>query len=351
MTQGLTPEQLVEARMINLGLRPRAAQRQIIDTGNGFYGVDRTGLDAQKVIIGGGGAPQAAAPQAPQAGMYQTPQGVVRLGDDLSPEQREAAMADIAANGGASEVQLPPRTVAAPQAGTQLHSAPKQPSAIELERLKLAQEAAQRASMGSAPPGYRFNANGGLEPIPGAPAPSAALPNEGERKAATLLMRMNGSLSQLEAAVKAEPSAAAPSVGASIAGSLPFVGDVARNAVNSSGRQQVEAAQLDILDAALTLGTGAAYTKEQLEGYRRSYFPQLGDTPATIRDKEKRLQNVVSAARIAAGRAAPAGGEAAAQGSAPSGRAPAGGPPVTRARNPKTGQIVELRNGQWVPAQ
>jgi hypothetical protein len=67
----------------------------------------------------------------------------------------------------------------------------------------------------------------------------------------------------------------------------------------------VESAQLDILDAALTLGPGAAYTREQLEGYRRSYFPQIGDSPAAIRDKAARLQNVIEAAKIAAGRAAP----------------------------------------------
>jgi hypothetical protein len=62
---------------------------------------------------------------------------------------------------------------------------------------------------------------------------------------------------------------------------------------------------MDMLDAALTLGTGAAYTKEQLEGYRKSYFPQIGDTKDNVRDKKDRLANVIKAAKIAAGRAAP----------------------------------------------
>lgn len=41
-------------------------------------------------------------------------------------------------------------------------------------------------------------------------------------------------------------------------------------------------------------------------------------------------------------------GRARKQASAPAAGAPAGGAP-TRARNPQTGQVLELRNGQWVP--
>ena len=79
------------------------------------------------------------------------------------------------------------------------------------------------------------------------------------------------------------------------------------NKLTSADRQRIESAQLDVLDAALTLGTGAAYTKEQIEGYRKSYFPQLGDDPATVKDKQLRLQNLLESAYISAGRAAPAG--------------------------------------------
>jgi len=74
---------------------------------------------------------------------------------------------------------------------------------------------------------------------------------------------------------------------------------------NPAERQIIEAAQMDMLDAALTLGTGAAYTREQLEGYRTSYFPQLGDDPRTINAKSQRLNNLVNAAYEKAGRAAP----------------------------------------------
>ena len=124
---------------------------------------------------------------------------------------------------------------------------------------------------------------------------------EGERKAATLLQRLQFSQQQLKDVLQKNPDAAKPEY-------LPtFVegfSETGANLIRSAPRQQIETAQLDLLDAALTLGTGAAYTKEQLKGYRESYFPLIGDSPNTIKDKEARLSNIVEAAKIAAGRAA-----------------------------------------------
>lgn len=163
--------------------------------------------------------------------------------------------------------------------------------------------AREQLVQGKTPTGYRWAENGELEPIPGGPATKSATSTEGERKAATLLMRLQGSEKQLEEALSSDPRAAKPGV---IAQGLRAVGAeaLANSSAVSDARQRVEAAQLDILDSALTLGTGAAYTREQLESYRRSYFPQLGDTPRTVADKHARLANVIEAAKIAAGRAA-----------------------------------------------
>lgn len=178
------------------------------------------------------------------------------------------------------------------------------------ERLRM-----DRANAGAN--GYTFNADlggyipkapgGQFVPLSGIPASAkGAASTEGERKAGTLLARLEGSLGQLETVTAKNPGAASPNALAEAARSLPFVGgNTPANALMSGDRQRVEAAQLDILDAALTLGTGAAYTKEQLEGYRRSFFPQLMDGKATIKDKQARLENVLEAARIAAGRSAP----------------------------------------------
>lgn len=159
------------------------------------------------------------------------------------------------------------------------------------------------------PSGYEANPAGGLQPIKGGPQDpnvktnKAAKVTEGERKAATLLKRLEFSENQLTNVTNENIAATKPGL---IQSGLRSVGaDAAANYLTSGDRQKVEAAQLDILDAALTLGTGAAYTREQLEGYRKSYFPQIGDEEGTIADKADRLKNVIDAAKIAAGNAAP----------------------------------------------
>ncbi|KFC61960.1 hypothetical protein [Massilia sp. LC238] len=195
-----------------------------------------------------------------------------------------------------------------------LHTAvnTQSPDSVAADRRAAADRAAadrrarEQNAAGRPPAGYRWTPEGNLVAIAGGPADKHAVTTEGERKAATLLTRLTSSRQQLAAALNDDPGAAKPGLAAN---GLRVVGAeaLANSAATSSARQRVEAAQLDILDAALTLGTGAAYTREQLEGYRKSYFPQIGDTDATIKDKQARLSSVIKAAEIAAGRAAPKG--------------------------------------------
>jgi hypothetical protein len=164
--------------------------------------------------------------------------------------------------------------------------------------------ASSGASKPKPPSGYRYDASGeNLEPIPGGPAdkPKEGAATEGERKAATLLQRLQFSEAQLTEALVNNPNAAKPGVFSS---AVAMLSTPLANSLTPEARQRVQSAQLDILDAALTLGTGAAYTREQLEGYRDAYFPQLGDKPNAIKDKQARLNNVINAAKIAAGKAA-----------------------------------------------
>jgi hypothetical protein len=151
--------------------------------------------------------------------------------------------------------------------------------------------------------------------------PMASL-TEGERKASTLLQRMQFSEKQLQDALQKNPEAAKPEYLSSF---VKGISEPAANLLRSSPRQQIETAQMDILDAALTLGTGAAYTKEQLKGYQESYFPQIGDSPLVIKDKQDRLNNIIEAAKIAAGRGAKLVPEVKA-GNKP----PAGAPPTAK---------------------
>jgi hypothetical protein len=127
-------------------------------------------------------------------------------------------------------------------------------------------------------------------------------PTEGEKKTATLAGRLEGALGDLG---KISTSAQTPEIIPSLLQKLSFVpgAEMAAGKVSSSERLRAEAAQLDALDAALTLGTGAAYTSEQLKGYAKSYFPQVGDTPDVIQDKNNRFARIVTLAREQAGTA------------------------------------------------
>ena len=125
--------------------------------------------------------------------------------------------------------------------------------------------------------------------------------NESERTAGFLLQRLDFAEKQLKDTLQKNPSAAKPSY---LAKKLENIDEDAANLITSAARQQIETAQYEILDTALTLGTGASYTPQQIKNYAKSYFTQIGDEPDVIKDKEARLANVVSAAKIKAGRAA-----------------------------------------------
>lgn len=125
--------------------------------------------------------------------------------------------------------------------------------------------------------------------------------SDDEKKSAGLAIRMELALRQMQQ----NPEGASPQWGPEILRKIPLVGEPLANAATPYERQTVEAAQLDALDAALTLATGAAYTKEQLANLAKSYFPQLNDKPQAVEDKKARLAAVIEAARIRAGRMGP----------------------------------------------
>lgn len=163
-----------------------------------------------------------------------------------------------------------------------------------------------------APAGYQWTTSPDGAPVltfipggPGDPAVKAqgGTVTEDERKAAGYMSRIQQGLELINGITTTNPTAAKPGVTASALSRLPAVGNMASNVITPEARQRVEAAQLDMLDAALTLATGAAYTKEQLQGLSKSYFPQLGDDPKTVADKEVRLRNIIETARTRAGRA------------------------------------------------
>jgi len=136
-------------------------------------------------------------------------------------------------------------------------------------------------------------------------ATTIQLPSESERTAGYLTTRFKNSLQQYNEVLGKNPEAAVPSLQAEIIRSVTN-SNYLTNLATPEARQRMVAAELDMLSAALTLSTGAAYTKEELEAQRQSLFPQLGDKPANIRDKAVRLNKLLKeAAMVKAGRAAP----------------------------------------------
>lgn len=130
------------------------------------------------------------------------------------------------------------------------------------------------------------------------------LPSEGERKAGFMSNILDRNILQMQNALGVDPKAVKPNVPASIVEAVTGPNLLSRS-MTPSQRQIVEDSQLDVLDAALTLRTGAAYTPVQLTAMRSTYFPVLGDKPAAIAAKKQRLETLLEGAYIASGRATP----------------------------------------------
>lgn len=131
------------------------------------------------------------------------------------------------------------------------------------------------------------------------------MPSAEERKAGFMSNILDKNILQMQTALGVDPKAVKPNVPASVVEAITGPNLLSRT-MKPAQRQIVEDSQLDVLDAALTLRTGAAYTREQLNAMRDTYFPVLGDKPQAITAKKQRLETLLDGAYIAAGRATPA---------------------------------------------
>jgi len=135
-------------------------------------------------------------------------------------------------------------------------------------------------------------------------ATSINMPSGEERKAGFMSTILDRNILQMQTALGVDPTAVKPNVAASVVESVTGPNLLSRS-MKPAQRQIVEDSQLDVLDAALTLRTGAAYTREQLNAMRDTYFPVLGDKPDAITQKKQRLESLLEGAYIASGRATP----------------------------------------------
>lgn len=155
-----------------------------------------------------------------------------------------------------------------------------------------------------APSGFKFTEEGTLEFIPGGPADpevkADAKPTEAQSKVLTLLSRIAGGANDIKNVIANEPEAQQAGLLETLSRNVLGEGVVTRSLAGPE-RRTVTDAQVDILDGLLTLGTGAAYNREQLIGQTLSYFPQYGDTKQEIEVKNQRLNRAIEAARLQAG--------------------------------------------------
>jgi hypothetical protein len=220
----------------------------------------------------------------------------VRIDPSMSPEDQAIARADAATRGDPSgetvdygQIQRPGQAPLMPYKDPEIAQRQAAADARANESMALARRAADRADK-SLEVQQQSARN---KPV-----------TEDQSKSAGYALRMERALDSIGASAKKDPSANRPGFGMAALDMLP---ETAGNYLKSPERQNIEAAQLDALDAALTLNTGAAYTKEQLFGLRKSYFPQPGDDESTIKAKQERLNGLIDTARIRARNAYPSG--------------------------------------------
>lgn len=152
---------------------------------------------------------------------------------------------------------------------------------------QLKEEAAARAAAGEARAQAEFEGTGGK-------------PTEAQQKTGTLLTRIKGGFADIQAVRARNPEAQEAGLSETISRGIFGEGLITRK-ISGADRRIVTDAQRDVLDALLTLGTGAAYNAEQLEGQTLSYFPQYGDSAEEVQTKNLRLQRLIESAKINAG--------------------------------------------------
>lgn len=131
-----------------------------------------------------------------------------------------------------------------------------------------------------------------------APKRVSASGTESERTAAFLGANVGTAILDLEKINKDNPDALRPYVSTRLlGGDDSLLGEWN----NGPDRRLASGAQGQLLDSALTLGTGQAYNKEQLEAATRYYLPGSFDTESELEAKAVRMRSLLDKARIKAG--------------------------------------------------
>jgi hypothetical protein len=88
------------------------------------------------------------------------------------------------------------------------------------------------------------------------------------------------------------------------AGNVPLVGGILEGTINSTmpgGVQKYEQAQRDFVNAVLRPESGATITDTEFANAKKQYFPQVGDTPAVIKQKQEAREREIKTLQAMAG--------------------------------------------------
>jgi len=133
-------------------------------------------------------------------------------------------------------------------------------------------------------------------------------PTEAEQKAAGFSQRMelsNQLITDLENKLTAEgkePNIMLPTATSQAIGSIPLVGNFARTKFTSTEQQQYRQAQENWVRANLRKESGAVIGAEEMDAEIRTYFPQPGELPEVVAQKNIARQVTQEAMKTAAGK-------------------------------------------------
>lgn len=128
--------------------------------------------------------------------------------------------------------------------------------------------------------------------------PKQDAPTESQQKAGYLAGRVADALTSTAEILKKDPAASTNWL-LNTAGDNRVVGPIVKKFTNPNA-QIFKNNMTDAIDAIITLGTGAAYTGEQLIAARNAYLPQPGEPKEVTDDKRRKLKDTYLRAKAAA---------------------------------------------------
>lgn len=164
------------------------------------------------------------------------------------------------------------------------------------------QRAVQMGKRPTLPPGYAWSEDGlRAVAIPGLEDVAKPL-TEAQGKAATFGLRADEADKILRSV--GQGGAVQPGLIKRAGEAVPFIGEslgTLLNGTQSPQQQQVEQAQRDFVNAILRQESGAAISPQEFDNARKQYFPQPGDSPQSIAQKEANRQASIAGFRTQAG--------------------------------------------------